>query len=233
MTFHLNDIIAAKNERYFQPKVENIKDYSLLNSNFYAFFGKRAFDILFVIASAPIALVLIGAAALLTMLDAHNPFFWQRRVGQNGKIFWMLKIRTMVPDAETKLEAHLRRHPAARREWEDKQKLDEDPRITRLGAFLRKSSLDELPQLWNVLIGDMSLVGPRPMMLDQRQLYLGRAYFELRPGLTGNWQISDRNECSFAARAVFDDDYAAKLSLKTDLEILVRTAGVVLRCTGR
>jgi len=99
-------------------------------------------------------------------------------------------------------------------------------------SSLRKSSLDELPQLWNVLKGDMSLVGPRPMMVDQEALYPGRAYFELRPGITGPWQVSDRNESSFADRARFDNQYLDSLSLSVDLTILFRTVAVVLRCTG-
>jgi len=130
------------------------------------------------------------------------------------------------------LEYHLRKDPEARREWDEAQKLKRDPRITRIGRFLRKSSLDELPQLWNVLKGDMSLVGPRPMMVDQEALYPGRAYFELRPGITGPWQVSDRNESSFADRARFDNQYLDSLSLSVDLTILFRTVAVVLRCTG-
>jgi len=106
-------------------------------------------------------------------------------------------------------------------------------RASRLRQFLRKSSLDELPQLWNVLIGDMSLVGPRPMLLEQQELYPGSAYYALRPGLTGTWQISDRNLSTFAQRAEFDADYERRLSFGTDLRILVATVGVVLRATGK
>jgi lipopolysaccharide/colanic/teichoic acid biosynthesis glycosyltransferase len=138
----------------------------------------------------------------------------------------------MVPGADALLEYHLRKNPEARREWDETQKLKNDPRITRIGAFLRKSSLDELPQLWNVLRGEMSLVGPRPMMVDQRTLYPGTAYFDLRPGITGLWQISERNETSFAERAVFDNRYLASLSLSLDVSILLRTVSVVLRGTG-
>ena len=138
----------------------------------------------------------------------------------------------MVPRADTLLEYHLRKNPEARREWDETQKLKRDPRITRIGCFLRKSSLDELPQLWNVLMGDMSLVGPRPMMVDQEALYPGTAYFELRPGITGLWQISDRNASSFAERAKFDDRYLNSCSLSQDISILLQTTGVVLRGTG-
>src|SRR5690606_30267059 len=123
-------------------------------------------------------------------------------------------------------------NPEAKAEWELTQKLKNDPRITRFGHFLRKTSLDELPQLWNVLRGDMSIVGPRPMMLEQAQLYPGADYYHLRLGVTGLWQISDRNNSTFAARATFDARYAAELSLKGDISIIARTVGVVLRCTG-
>jgi lipopolysaccharide/colanic/teichoic acid biosynthesis glycosyltransferase len=138
----------------------------------------------------------------------------------------------MVMNADQKLEAHLAADPAARAEWDEMQKLRHDPRITRVGRLIRKSSLDELPQLLNVLMGDMSLVGPRPMMADQRALYPGRGYYDLRPGITGPWQVSERNATSFADRARFDDKYNQDLSLATDARILACTVKVVLRATG-
>ena len=122
-----------------------------------------------------------------------------------------------------KLEEHLRNNLDARLEWDRTQKLANDPRITRIGKYLRKFSLDELPQLWNVLMGHMSLVGPRPMFPEQRQRYPGTAYFDLRPGLTGAWQVSARNGCSFAERAKYDTDYAQQMSFATDLLILSKT----------
>ncbi len=138
----------------------------------------------------------------------------------------------MVPDAEMRLQACLAEDPKARAEWDATQKLKDDPRVTRMGRFLRKSSLDELPQLWNVLRGDMSLVGPRPMMLSQRAMYPGTAYYALRPGITGFWQVSERNDCEFAQRARFDADYQSRVSFLVDLTILMRTVRVVLRATG-
>lgn len=193
---------------------------------------KRVFDIFLVILAAPIALLVVLVMAALVARDGASPFFSQRRVGRNGKVFNLLKIRTMVPDAQGRLAAYLDANPAARREWDSTQKLKDDIRITPVGAFLRKSSLDELPQLWNVLRGDMSIVGPRPMMEDQQRLYPGSAYYALRPGITGSWQVSDRNRSTFAARAKFDADYYHTLSFRTDLSILARTVSVVLRCTG-
>ncbi len=121
---------------------------------------------------------------------------------------------------------------AAKAEWDSTQKLRNDPRVTRIGRFIRKYSLDELPQLWNVLVGDMSLVGPRPMFPEQRSLYPGTACFDFRPGLSGLWQVSERNESSFAERAGYDNEYARTASFSTDLAILAKTLVVVLRGTG-
>ncbi len=138
----------------------------------------------------------------------------------------------MVVDAEAQLESYLASDPLRRREWDDQQKLRHDPRITPIGRFIRKTSLDELPQLWNVLTGDMSIVGPRPMMPSQEALYPGRAYYALRPGITGYWQISVRNESSFAERAQFDTRYFRDLSLVTDIRVMLGTFRVVLSGTG-
>ncbi len=144
----------------------------------------------------------------------------------------MWKIRTMVSDSDERLARYLRENPAAREEWARNQKLRSDPRITPYGRFLRKTSLDELPQLWNVLTGDMSLIGPRPMMPHQRALYHGTSYYALRPGISGYWQVSDRNESEFKARVDFDDLYDRTVSLATDIRLLVKTAWVVVRGTG-
>src|SRR6056297_1296883 len=194
--------------------------------------AKRALDIFLVLLMLPVAVPLILIMACLVAFDGGLPVYRQKRIGRGGRVFHMVKIRTMVPEADTLLEYHLRKNPDARREWDETQKLKRDPRITRIGCFLRKSSLDELPQLWNVFRGDMSLVGPRPMMVEQRALYSGTAYFELRPGITGPWQISDRNETRFADRAGFDDEYLTSLSLWRDLSILLKPVKVVLRGTG-
>lgn len=193
---------------------------------------KRLFDVLVVLAVAPFIVPAVVFAALLVRRDGHSPFYTQDRVGKDGLPFRLVKLRTMVPNADAALKAHLAANPAARAEWDRTQKLRDDPRVTRVGKFLRKSSLDELPQLWNVLVGDMSIVGPRPFMSNQRALYPGHAYYRMRPGISGLWQVSDRNEASFAERATFDDEYHRRLSFGLDLMILVRTVGVVIRCTG-
>jgi exopolysaccharide production protein ExoY len=193
---------------------------------------KRAGDVTLVLLAVPFVLPIVLFLAALVALDGHNPFYSQQRVGRGGRSFTMWKLRSMVPDADCKLEAYLAQDAAARSEWDLSQKLRNDPRITPFGRIIRKSSMDELPQLWNVLAGHMSLVGPRPMMPEQQALYPGRAYFALRPGITGPWQISDRNQSSFAARAKFDADYFKALSFRHDVHILVRTVNVVIHGTG-
>ncbi|TCM78981.1 sugar transferase [Rhodovulum steppense] len=189
-------------------------------------------DLVLVILTAPFSVPLILFMALLVTTDGHRPFYTQLRVGRNGKAFRLWKLRTMVPDADRILEDYLARNPVARLEWTATQKLKRDPRITPVGRFLRKTSLDELPQLINVLNGTMSLVGPRPMMVAQKPFYPGTAYYDLRPGITGLWQISDRNECDFVGRAPYDEQYHRVLSFWTDLVVLFRTVAVVLRGTG-
>lgn len=198
----------------------------------YQHFFKRSVDIIFVLFALPIVLPLVLGLAALIACDGSSPLYVQKRVGRNGKLFTMWKLRSMVPNASAQLESYLTSNPAARREWDETQKLKNDPRITALGRTLRKTSLDELPQLFNVLKGDMSLVGPRPMLPVQQELYPGTAYYKLRPGITGLWQVSERNDSSFASRADFDASYSERLSLKTDLGVLFATAGVVLRGTG-
>ena len=193
---------------------------------------KRAVDILLVLIVSLPVLAVVLPLSLMVMLDGRSPFFVQDRIGRHGRVFRMVKLRTMVPDADAALEAHLASDPAARAEWDLHQKLHNDPRITPAGSLLRKTSLDELPQFWNVLIGDMSIVGPRPMMVSQQKIYPGTEYYAMRPGITGFWQISVRNESSFSERAMFDRSYYLLLSLPTDLTVMFKTVGVVLRGTG-
>lgn len=199
---------------------------------FYISGGKRILDLPLVLLTLPFWATLIAVLASVVALDGGAPIYSQRRVGKGGRVFTMWKLRSMVADADRRLEAHLALDPEARAEWDSTQKLRNDPRVTLFGRIMRKTSLDELPQLWNVLMGEMSLVGPRPMLLEQRSLYPGLAYYKLRPGITGNWQITDRNKSTFAARAEYDRDYAANLRISGDIAILVKTVGVVLRGTG-
>ncbi len=199
---------------------------------FYHSYVKRSLDLFLVIASAPIIIAIVLSMAALVALDGGKPFYSQLRVGRNGRTFRIWKIRTMTADADARLESYLAANPAARAEWDSTQKLKNDPRITKVGRILRKTSLDELPQLWNVLVGSMSLIGPRPMMVCQKAQYPGVAYYWLRPGITGFWQISDRNNCDFADRAQYDDQYASSVSFGTDVNILAKTVSVVINATG-
>lgn len=194
--------------------------------------AKRVLDFSLVLAGGIVVLPVIAVLAVMIRMDGGPAFYRQPRIGQHGRVFLLWKLRTMVPNADKALAAYLADHPAEKAEWDKNQKLRCDPRLTRIGPFLRRYSLDELPQLWNVLIGDMSLVGPRPMLPQQRLLYEGYAYYDLRPGLTGLWQISERNNCSFAERARYDELYWESLSLGTDLRTMVKTFGVVVGGTG-
>lgn len=201
----------------------------------YRAIGKRALDLFLVISTMWFTVPLIAILALAVAVTGQNPFYIQDRVGLNGETFKIWKLRTMLPNAKERLEVYLAENPDARAEWDAKQKLANDPRITGFGNFLRKSSLDELPQLINVLFGSMSLVGPRPMMPEQKQQYVrtgGTAYFRLRPGMSGLWQVSDRNDCEFISRVRFDEKYDKDLSFGTDVRVLAQTVGVVLRGTG-
>lgn len=202
----------------------------------YRIIGKRVFDILFAIALAPLILPVIALLGIMVWShDGAAPLFSHLRVGRGGKPFRCWKIRTMVPEAEKRLIAHLEADPDAAAEWAAERKLTNDPRITRAGAVLRRTSMDELPQLWNVLRGDMSFVGPRPVPEAELELYghSRAAYEALRPGVTGLWQVSGRNQVTYAERVAMDVEYLRTHDFPGDLAIILRTGGVVLRPTGR
>lgn len=193
---------------------------------------KRLFDLTAVLLSSIVVVPVVAILAALVALDGSNPFYVQDRIGKNGRHYKMWKLRSMVVNASAILDDYLAENSDAANEWHTYQKLTNDPRITRIGRILRKTSLDELPQLWNVFLGNMSLVGPRPMMPCQKSLYPGRDYYDLHPGITGMWQISSRNASTFANRSKYDTKYNRNLSLTTDLKILLRTVRVVLKGTG-
>lgn len=196
--------------------------------------GKRLLDLTMIILILPIVLPVIAMVTLALLVAGHSPFYSQKRLGRGGRVFRIWKFQTMHPEADKMLAALLEADPARRAEWQSTQKLKQDPRITRIGSYLRKTSIDELPQLWNVLKGDMSLLGPRPMMPDQKHLY-GPAfpvYASLRPGISGMWQVSERNESHFQRRAELDIQYARDLSLATDLRLVWQTLRTVLYSTG-
>ncbi|WP_240611048.1 sugar transferase [Oceaniglobus ichthyenteri] len=199
----------------------------------YRALGKRILDILLVLMTAPLTLSVVLICALALWIEGGNPFYRQDRLGVGGRRFSILKLRTMVRDADTILARYLEADPALAEEWRTTQKLKNDPRITRIGSILRKTSLDELPQFWNVLLGEMSLVGPRPMMPDQLEMYGDPfVYFAMRPGITGFWQVSARNENHFSFRAEIDAQYHRKMSPLCDLGVMLRTVGVMMRRTG-
>lgn len=198
--------------------------------------GKRLFDIVFALCLLPIIAPLIALLWVLVRLDGGPGFFAHQRVGQGGRTFACWKLRTMVPDAERRLHEHLAADSEIAREWFHAQKLKEDPRITPLGVLLRKTSMDELPQLWNILAGEMSFVGPRPFTQDQLPLYVafgGAAYFQLRPGITGPWQVFGRSATRFIDRVQFDEAYSRACSFLGDLALMLSTVKVVLKMTGR
>ncbi|MEQ8403882.1 MAG: exopolysaccharide biosynthesis polyprenyl glycosylphosphotransferase [Oceanicaulis sp.] len=196
---------------------------------------KRVFDVV----AAGIALLLLSPAlvviAALIRRDGGPALFSQSRAGRAGSTFACLKFRTMAVDAEDRLAAMLEADPHARAQWDAYQKLDDDPRITTVGAVLRRYSLDELPQLINVLRGEMSLIGPRPMLPEQRGLYGPSldAYDRMRPGLTGLWQVNGRNATTFEERARLDDWYARNWSLWRDGVIVLRTVRELALARGR
>jgi exopolysaccharide production protein ExoY len=234
MTLHYHDLADRHPMTSVLPEIAApaLPDTAEDTGGLYRRAGKRVLDILLVLLALPVVLPVVLALALAVARDGGNPFYRQKRIGREGAPYTMWKLRSMVLEADNKLEACLAADPAARAEWDSTQKLKSDPRITRFGRLLRKSSLDELPQLWNVLKGDMSLVGPRPMMPDQQPLYPGTAYFRLRPGITGLWQVSERNNSTFADRAGFDAQYDRDLSFATDAALILATVRVVLRATG-
>jgi exopolysaccharide production protein ExoY len=186
--------------------------------------GALAFFVLF----GPLY-VLVAASVWLG--GGGGPIYYQQtRLGRNGKPFKCYKFRSMVPDADRVLESYLANNQVARARWDDFQKLENDPRVLPVGRIIRKLSLDELPQFWNVLRGDMSLVGPRPCMECQRSLY-GAAwvdYIAVRPGLSGLWQVSRRHELTFAQRVALDTQYVQSRSLWLDFRILLKTVRAVI-----
>lgn len=178
---------------------------------------------------------LLALVALLIKITSPGPVFYrQPRLGKDGRVIQMLKFRTMHVNADQVLKSFLENNPHMREEWNRYQKLRGDPRITPIGGLLRRFSIDELPQLWNVLTGEMSLVGPRPIMLNQAEIYgpTLKHYQRVLPGMTGLWQISGRNQATFAQRATFDHHYVMNWSVWLDIYILAKTVFVVLKHDG-
>lgn len=199
--------------------------------------SKRIFDCVLAMVLFVLCAPLIGVLWILIVLDGGPGFHLQDRVGRNGKSFRMIKLRTMIVDAEGELRRLCATDSVLARAWHSKQKLDNDPRVTWIGKLLRRTSLDELPQIWNILMGEMSFVGPRPIMTQQLRLYASepgaQAYFNMRPGLTGPWQVSESRGCgSFLTRIAYDNAYLRDASFAYDLMLILRTIRIVFTCRG-
>ena len=203
--------------------------------SFYRSFGKRAFDLTLALLLVPLLLPLILLLTAIVSTDGGSGIFGHKRIGRDGRVFRCWKVRTMVVNAEKVLREHLASNPAAAAEWARDHKLTDDPRITRLGKFLRRTSLDELPQLANVILGQMSFVGPRPVVRAELHKY-GESrdiYKSLKPGITGLWQVSGRNDISYFDRVQLDLAYSSTVSFFSDLRLIALTFGSVVGATGR
>ncbi|WP_297445086.1 undecaprenyl-phosphate galactose phosphotransferase WbaP [Desulfurobacterium sp.] len=199
-------------------------------------FLKRLFDLTVSILLLPILIPIITIIAILIKFDSEGPvFFVHNRVGKDGKIIGVIKFRTMYKDAQQRLEKLLAENEEIRKEWETYFKLKNDPRITKVGKFLRKTSLDELPQIFNVLKGDMSLVGPRPVVKEEIEKYykdFAQYYYLVKPGITGLWQVSGRSDTDYDKRVRLDTWYVLNWSLWLDIIILIKTVKAVLKKEG-
>jgi Undecaprenyl-phosphate galactose phosphotransferase WbaP len=196
---------------------------------------KRVIDLAICIMAAPLAVPVIAALALAVAVETGAPCFYsQDRVGHNGRAFRIWKFRTMVRNSSEVLARALESTPALQKEWAESQKLRNDPRTTRVGRLLRKTSLDELPQLWNVIKGEMSLVGPRPIVSEEIAKYKNSysTYRATTPGMTGLWQVSGRNRTTYAERIAYDTYYVRNWSVWMDIYLLAKTVGVVLTGYG-
>lgn len=197
--------------------------------------AKRSFDVssalLAILILSPIFLMIM---ALVKFSDRGPAFYGHRRVGHNGRMFRCLKFRTMVMNGDEVLRQYLAANPEAEEEWKTTRKLKNDPRVTAIGSVLRKLSLDELPQLINIIRGEMSVVGPRPVVDEELNYYESAAsyYLSTRPGLTGLWQISGRNDVSYKERVDFDTQYVRNWSMMQDVSIIVKTIPAVCMSRG-
>ena len=209
--------------------------FSFYSVNRIAKLAKLGFDIIAASLLLLLGVPLLIMAAVAVALDGGPVLYFSDRVGANGISFKCIKFRTMIPDADGCLDEYLGHHPCARDEWLVERKLTFDPRATPVGRLLRLSSIDELPQLINVIRGEMSLVGPRPVTRSELELYYGSSaehYKCVRPGITGLWQVSGRNNVSYATRVALDERYVREWSFILDILILWRTPRAILSTRG-
>ena len=211
-----------------------IRRYFFIMNSAGASLSKRLFDVFGSVLALAFLSPIFLFVAVLVRRDGGSALFSHERVGLGGTTFFCLKFRSMYEDSDTRLETLLDGDPNARQEWSEHYKLKKDPRITPLGHFLRESSIDELPQLVNVLRGDMSLVGPRPVIVEELEKYgdAKEAYLSVRPGLTGLWQVSGRNDLDYETRVALDTEYVETWSFKADVIILLKTIRVVIERRG-
>lgn len=225
---------SAEISTLFVEQLTLIKSKNNL-SRWYNRWVKFAFDMALAICGTLLILPVLFILALLVLADSRGPvLFVHRRIGKNGREFPCYKFRTMVPDADKVLTKYLAENALAREEWERSFKLTDDPRVTRLGAFLRKTSLDELPQVFNVLKGEMSLVGPRPIVRAEVEKYGEHIceYYMVRPGITGMWQTSGRSDTTYEERVAMDTWYVRNWSLWIDVKYLIKTFSAVVQKKG-
>ena len=221
-------LIRKSGQAFFNPHRLKLKlTYLILNGNFY----KRMFDIVFALSVLTIFSPMYLILMILVALNSQGPIFYiQKRIGKNHQPFNCIKFRTMVNNADKVLETIMQDSDQVRQEFQESFKLKHDPRITKVGRFLRLTSLDELPQFWNVLKGEMSVVGPRPLVPEELSKY-GRkinTVLQIKPGITGLWQVSGRNDIPYPKRVQIDVYYAKSHSWLLDLWIIYKTIGVVL-----
>lgn len=215
------NIMALRNATFYRTIIDPVCGGNL----------KRGFDVAFaLLAIILLSPLLIGLALAIKFYDGGPAFYGHTRVGRNGKLFKCWKFRSMHPNAAVMLQHYLLKNPDAAREWELQHKLKDDPRVTPLGRILRKYSVDELPQLFNILSGEMSFVGPRPVEKSELVNFgpSTRHYLRARPGLTGLWQISGRSDTTYQRRVALDRYYVAKCSLLLDVKVILQTVPVVL-----
>ncbi len=249
----INSQIKTKHEVIFVPLVN---EYDLTHSPIYELSNTRtnliifnnrlkscyrrllqhAFNYLLALFLLPILLPIVGILAFLIKKESSGPIFFSHpRMGQNGKVIPTLKFRSMYSDAEERLDRLIKEDEALRHEWEMNFKLKNDPRVTKIGAFLRKTSLDELPQIFNVLKGEMNFIGPRPVTQQEINHYYqenAEYYFMVKPGITGLWQVSGRSDTGYDSRVAIDKWYVTNWSLWLDIVILIKTIKVVLKRDG-
>jgi Undecaprenyl-phosphate galactose phosphotransferase WbaP len=228
-TFELPEVADSSAARWVRPRVsvpEQLFRYRVV---------KRSMDVVLVLCFCILLLPLLVVIATAVWLTSPGPvLFSHRRIRRHGEFFTMWKFRTMCINSGEVLERYLAAHPEARVEWRETHKLKLDPRVTRVGRFLRRTSLDELPQLWNVLNGTMSLVGPRPIVAAEVEKY-GEHFWDycaVKPGITGLWQVSGRSELTYPERVELDRHYAQNWSLRADAKILMRTWSCVVNRDG-